>query len=81
MKELGAYRVFVGIETINKNASQIINKNLEPDFIKEKIAILKKYDIQFHASFILGNPDAADCFLSTNIDCLILENYFIEKII
>lgn len=57
MKELGAYRVFVGIETINKNSSKTINKNLAPEFIKEKIAILKKYDMQFHASFILGNPN------------------------
>lgn len=57
MKELGAYRVFVGIETINSKASDVIGKNLVRDEILEKIAILKKYDMQFHASFILGNPE------------------------
>lgn len=60
MKELGAYRVFVGIETINKESSKEINKNLDPDFVREKIKILKKYDMQFHASFILGNPNDSE---------------------
>ena len=56
MKKLGAYRVFVGIETINEDSSQVIGKKLKKDEILEKINILKKYDMQFHASFILGNP-------------------------
>lgn len=56
MKELGAYRVFVGIETINKNSSNIIGKNLMKDEILEKLQILKDNDMQFHASFILGSP-------------------------
>lgn len=57
MKEIGAYRVFVGIETINAKTSNIIGKNIYIDEIKNKIDILKKYDMQFHASFILGNPE------------------------
>lgn len=56
MKELGAYRIFVGIETLNSNTSKTINKNLTKEDIKSKIAILKKHNMQFHASFILGNP-------------------------
>lgn len=56
MKEIGAYRVFVGIETINAQTQKIINKNLNDDIIKQKIQLLKKYGIEFHASFILGNP-------------------------
>mgnify|MGYP000354457478 CR=1 FL=1 len=57
MKELGAYRVFVGIETINAKTSDIIGKKLKKEEIIEKINILKKYNLQFHASFILGNPE------------------------
>lgn len=57
MKELGAYRVFVGIETINAKASDIIGKKLVQEEILEKIKILKDNDMQFHASFILGNPE------------------------
>lgn len=57
MKELGAYRVFVGIETLNSKTSEIINKNLTKEYIEKKIDIIKKYGMQFHASFILGNPN------------------------
>lgn len=57
MKELGAYRVFVGIETINKNSSNIIGKNLMKDEILEKLQILKDNDMQFQCIlFILGSP-------------------------
>jgi len=56
MKDLGAYRVFIGIETINSKSSKIINKNLIEQEIIDKVNILKKHNMQFHASFILGNP-------------------------
>lgn len=56
MKKLGAYRVFIGIETINHSSSKLINKNLDIDEIRRKIEILKKYGMEFHASFILGSP-------------------------
>ena len=57
MKELGAYRVFVGIETINSKASETIGKRLQKEEILNKIKILKDNNMQFHASFILGNPE------------------------
>lgn len=56
MKEVGAYRVFVGIETINTNSSKKINKNITSEFIIDKVNILKKYNMEYHASFIVGNP-------------------------
>jgi len=56
LKEAGAYRFFVGIETINANSSKKINKNLSKEKILEKIEIIKKYDLEVHASFIVGNP-------------------------
>lgn len=56
MKEIGAYRVFVGVETANANTSEVIGKNLEYNEIVEKTNILHKYGMEFHASFILGNP-------------------------
>lgn len=60
MKKLGAYRVFVGIETINEDTSDIIGKKLNKSEIMEKINILKKNNMQFHASFILGNPEDSE---------------------
>lgn len=68
MKELGAYRVFVGIETINSNASQIIGKDLQKQEIIDKIRILKENSMQFHASFILGNPNDTENDLKKTID-------------
>ena len=56
LKRLGAYRVFVGIETVNPQTSKSIHKNIHPDIIREKIRILKKYGMEFHASFIIGAP-------------------------
>lgn len=68
MKELGAYRVFVGIETINSNASQIIGKYLQKEEILEKIKILKDNNMQYHASFILGNPNDTEKDLENTIN-------------
>lgn len=68
MKEIGAYRVFVGIETVNAETQKLINKNLNIDSIKEKLALLRKYDIEFHASFILGNPGDTEQDLEATID-------------
>lgn len=68
MKEIGAYRVFVGIETINGTTQKTINKNLDIDLIRQKIAILKKYGMEFHASFILGNPGDTEDDVNATID-------------
>lgn len=68
MKKLGAYRVFVGIETLNNKTSKVINKNLSEEYIKEKIDILKRNDMQFHASFILGNPGDTEDDLQAILD-------------
>ena len=56
MKEIGAYRVFIGVETINHESSALVNKYLTTNQIIEKTEILKKNNIEFHASFIIGNP-------------------------
>lgn len=68
MKEIGAYRVFVGIETINGNTQKTINKNLDINTIRQKVAILKKYGMEFHASFILGNPGDTEEDINATID-------------
>ncbi|MBE5955526.1 MAG: radical SAM protein [Lachnospiraceae bacterium] len=68
MKEIGAYRVFVGIETINASVSNTIRKNLAADEIKRKTDILHKYGMEFHASFILGNPGDTEEDLQKTIE-------------
>ena len=56
LKESGAYRVFVGVETINDNSSKIINKNINTFKIINALEILNKFKIESHASFIIGAP-------------------------
>ena len=65
---LGAYRVFVGIETINVETSKNIHKNISPNIIREKIRILKKYGMEFHASFIVGAPGDSEEDLMQTVD-------------
>ncbi len=68
MKKLGAYRVFVGIETLNSRTSENIKKNLSRKEIIDKLDILKKHKMQFHASFILGNPGDCEEDLQETLD-------------
>lgn len=68
MKEIGAYRVFVGIETINADTQEVINKNLNAALIEKKIALLKEFDLEFHASFILGNPGDTEEDLEATVE-------------
>lgn len=68
LRRLGAYRVFVGIETVNATTSTSINKNITAEIIREKIRILKKYKMEFHASFIIGAPGDCENDLLQTID-------------
>lgn len=56
MKENGAYRVFVGIETVSEESNKLTNKLQNITNLEDKINILKKNKMEFHASFIVGNP-------------------------
>ena len=68
MKNAGAYRVFVGIETLNSNTQSTIKKGLNKDLIAEKIGILHRYNMEFHTSFILGNPGDTEDDINKTID-------------
>lgn len=67
MKKLGAYRVFIGIETINESSSSLIHKNLRRQEILDKIEILHRHQMEFHASFILGSPGDTEADLQETI--------------
>lgn len=56
MKEIGAYRIFVGIETTSAKTSKFNNKNISKNLIEEKLNILRKHNVEVHTSFIVGNP-------------------------
>lgn len=52
----GAYRVFVGIESFNNSSLEIINKKQNITNLDKKMKLLKKYGLEYHLSFIIGNP-------------------------
>lgn len=73
MKKNGAYRVFVGIETVSSKSNKMTNKIQNITNIEEKINILKSNNIEFHASFIVGNPGDSKEDIQNTID-------FVKKI-
>lgn len=56
MKENGAYRVFIGIETLNHESCELVDKTQNILDLESRIDILKKHKMEFHASLIVGNP-------------------------
>lgn len=68
MKEAGAYRVFTGVETIDSDSSNKINKNINVKRIKNAIGILQKNGIEVHTSFIIGNPGDTDNTMWSTIE-------------
>ena len=55
MAEVGAYRVFLGLESVNENVLDDYGKGIEHNQQIEAINILKKYGIGIHGSFIIGD--------------------------
>ncbi len=55
MAEVGAYRVFLGLESVNESVLDNYGKGIENNQQIEAINILKKYGIGIHGSFIIGD--------------------------
>ncbi len=55
MAEVGAYRVFLGLESVNESVLDNYGKGIENNQQKEAINILRKYGIGIHGSFIIGD--------------------------
>jgi len=56
MKDSGCYALSLGIESGSDRVLKMMKKSLSLAKIKEKIDILKKFDIDINAFFILGYP-------------------------
>jgi anaerobic magnesium-protoporphyrin IX monomethyl ester cyclase len=55
MAEVGAYRVFLGLESINESVLNNYGKGIENDQQMQAINNLRKYGIGIHGSFIIGD--------------------------
>jgi anaerobic magnesium-protoporphyrin IX monomethyl ester cyclase len=55
MAESGAYMIFLGLESNSPETLKSYNKRIEVDQQQKAIDLLRKYRIEVHGSYILGN--------------------------
>ena len=74
MREAGAYRVFMGFESIQKDTLRLVKKGATPERMVEKAGLVKQAGLELHASFIIGAPGDSDETLSATLDYIRLLN-------
>jgi radical SAM superfamily enzyme YgiQ (UPF0313 family) len=68
MCEAGAYRVFMGFESIQKATLRLVKKGATPERMIEKAQLVKAAGLELHASFIIGAPGDTDETLAATLD-------------
>src|SRR5690606_34396189 len=68
MRSAGAYRVFMGFESIQKNTLRLVKKGATPERMVEKGQLVKAAGLELHASFIVGAPGDTDETLTATLD-------------
>ena len=68
MRDAGAYRVFIGFESIQKATLQLVKKGATPERMIEKAQLVKDAGLELHASFIVGPPGDTDETLAATLD-------------
>lgn len=68
MREAGAYRVFMGFESIQKDTLRLVKKGATPERMVEKARLVKQAGLELHASFIIGAPGDTDETLNATLD-------------
>lgn len=68
MRDAGAYRVFMGFESIQKDTLRLVKKGATPERMIEKARLVKEAGLELHASFIIGAPGDTDETLRATLD-------------
>lgn len=68
MKSSGCYALSIGIESGSDRILKLMKKSLSVEKIKQKIEMLKKFDIDINAFFILGYPGETKDEIEKTID-------------
>jgi anaerobic magnesium-protoporphyrin IX monomethyl ester cyclase len=68
MTDAGAYRVFMGFESIQKATLRLVKKGATPERMIEKAQLVKDAGLELHASFIIGAPGDTDETLAATLD-------------
>lgn len=74
MRNAGAYRVFMGFESIQKETLRLVKKGATPERMIEKAELVKAAGLELHASFIVGAPGDTDETLAATLDYIRLLN-------
>lgn len=68
LREAGAYRVFMGFESIQKDTLRLVKKGATPERMVEKARLVKEAGLELHASFIIGAPGDTHETLEATLD-------------
>jgi anaerobic magnesium-protoporphyrin IX monomethyl ester cyclase len=68
MADVGAYRIFLGLESVNENILDSYGKKIKNEEQVKAINILRKYGIGIHASFIIGDFDETEQMVLNTIN-------------
>lgn len=68
MREAGAYRVFMGFESIQEKTLRLVKKGATPGRMLEKARLVKEAGLELHASFIIGAPGDTHESLHATLD-------------
>jgi anaerobic magnesium-protoporphyrin IX monomethyl ester cyclase len=67
MAEVGAYMVFLGLESKNETILESYNKHIGNDQQQRAIELLRKYGIKIHGSYILGDIKETEAMVENTI--------------
>ena len=70
MAESGCYKIAIGIESIEKEDLESINKRYDNSVIAEGIKLLKKYNIEYKALVMFGVPNQTKESIKYTLDFL-----------
>ncbi|MGA4792225.1 B12-binding domain-containing radical SAM protein [Nocardia sp. AB354] len=74
MRKAGAYRVFVGFESIQEQTLRLVKKGTSPARLYKTAARIMDSGLELHASFIVGAPGDTPETLSATMDFVRLVN-------
>lgn len=67
MKESGCKGLYVGLESMTDRVLKLMNKGITVDMIKEKVALIKSFDIKIMGSFVINIPEETESEIEETI--------------
>ena len=68
MAEVGAYMIFLGLESSNEEVLDAYNKNIGNDDQQKAVELLRKYGIEIHGSYIIGDIHETEEMINNTIN-------------